>query len=232
MARCCRSGRRTAAASDSGRTASSRPCRSPAAAPSCCATPPTSGAVPGAPRGSSFSRGASADRCSRFRPNGSEPVQVTTLDPSRRESLETAPVYAEPGWLVFGRHGTLAAQRFDARARYQAASWTCQRRVVAKVEWHKGELFPRVGFVVTNLHRSRGAEARRKVGSAAGDDPLIALARDAAGPDAEGGSDDPPKGSSMAPDLVGPSMRGGGAKCKGEMLAYSVRTLEEVTFAA
>jgi hypothetical protein len=26
--------------------------------------------------------------------------------------------------------------------------------VVAKVEWHKGELFPRVGFVVTNLRRS------------------------------------------------------------------------------
>ena len=25
------------------------------------------------------------------------------------------------------------------------------RRVVAKVEWHKGELFPRVGFIVTNL---------------------------------------------------------------------------------
>ena len=25
------------------------------------------------------------------------------------------------------------------------------RRVVAKVEWHRGELFPRVGFVVTNL---------------------------------------------------------------------------------
>ena len=28
------------------------------------------------------------------------------------------------------------------------------RRVVAKVEWHKGELFPRVGFIVTNLTRS------------------------------------------------------------------------------
>jgi len=25
--------------------------------------------------------------------------------------------------------------------------------VVAKVEWHKGELFPRVGFIVTNLDR-------------------------------------------------------------------------------
>jgi len=34
---------------------------------------------------------------------------------------------------------------------YQAASWQRPRRVVAKVEWHCGELFPRVGFVVTNL---------------------------------------------------------------------------------
>jgi Transposase DDE domain group 1 len=35
--------------------------------------------------------------------------------------------------------------------RYQAKSWQRQRRVVAKVEWHAGELFPRVGFIVTNL---------------------------------------------------------------------------------
>ena len=34
---------------------------------------------------------------------------------------------------------------------YQAKSWEHPRRVVAKVEWHQGELFPRVGFVVTNL---------------------------------------------------------------------------------
>jgi len=34
---------------------------------------------------------------------------------------------------------------------YQAASWDAARRVVAKVEWHQGELFPRVGFIVTNL---------------------------------------------------------------------------------
>jgi hypothetical protein len=38
--------------------------------------------------------------------------------------------------------------------RYQARSWGRARRVVAKVEWHAGELFPRVGFVVTNLRRS------------------------------------------------------------------------------
>jgi hypothetical protein len=29
---------------------------------------------------------------------------------------------------------------------YQAKSWKQSRRVVAKVEWHQGELFPRVGF--------------------------------------------------------------------------------------
>jgi hypothetical protein len=36
---------------------------------------------------------------------------------------------------------------------YQAKSWDRARRVVAKVEWHNGELFPRVGFIVTNLTR-------------------------------------------------------------------------------
>ena len=36
---------------------------------------------------------------------------------------------------------------------YQAASWSKARRVVAKVEWHPGELYPRVGFIVTNLSR-------------------------------------------------------------------------------
>ena len=34
---------------------------------------------------------------------------------------------------------------------YRAGSWDRARRVVAKVEWHRGELFPRVGFIVTNM---------------------------------------------------------------------------------
>ena len=38
-------------------------------------------------------------------------------------------------------------------SRYQAGSWKKPRRVVAKVEWHPGELYPRVGFIVTNLSR-------------------------------------------------------------------------------
>ena len=35
--------------------------------------------------------------------------------------------------------------------RYQAKSWTTARLIVAKVEHHRGELFPRVGFIVTNM---------------------------------------------------------------------------------
>ena len=35
--------------------------------------------------------------------------------------------------------------------RYRAGSWERPRRVVAKVEWYQGEIFPRVGFVVTNM---------------------------------------------------------------------------------
>ena len=62
---------------------------------------------------------------------------------------------------------------------YQAASWKTARRVVAKVEFHVGELFPRVGFIVTNLSlpsravvRYQGAldGGKRAVGT-----PLISL---------------------------------------------------------
>ena len=42
-------------------------------------------------------------------------------------------------------------KKFYASFRYRAGSWDQARRVVAKVEWHAGELFPRVGFLVTNL---------------------------------------------------------------------------------
>lgn len=34
---------------------------------------------------------------------------------------------------------------------YRAKSWRRSRRVIAKIEWHQGELFPRIGFIVTNL---------------------------------------------------------------------------------
>src|SRR5262245_66201077 len=44
-------------------------------------------------------------------------------------------------------------RRYYANFTYQAASWTKPRRVIAKVEWHPGELYPRVGFIVTNMSR-------------------------------------------------------------------------------
>ena len=42
----------------------------------------------------------------------------------------------------------------------QAGSWTQPRRIVAKVEHHAGELFPRVGFIVTNLRLPSRAVVR------------------------------------------------------------------------
>ncbi len=47
----------------------------------------------------------------------------------------------------------MEVRRYFASFSYRAGSWTQARRVVAKVEWHPGELYPRVGFVVTNLSR-------------------------------------------------------------------------------
>jgi len=44
-------------------------------------------------------------------------------------------------------------RRYYANFSYKAGSWDTKRRVVAKVEWHPGELYPRVGFIVTNLSR-------------------------------------------------------------------------------
>ena len=43
---------------------------------------------------------------------------------------------------------------------YQAATWSRERRVIAKVEWHHGELFPRLGFIVTNLRRTAKSVVR------------------------------------------------------------------------
>ena len=44
-------------------------------------------------------------------------------------------------------------RRSYASFTYQAGSWSKPRRVIAKVEWHPGELYPRVGFIVTNMSR-------------------------------------------------------------------------------
>ena len=57
------------------------------------------------------------------------------------EPLLTRPVGRPPNKPIVLYHSFM----------YQAGSWDKARRVVAKVEWHQGELFPRVGFIVTNL---------------------------------------------------------------------------------
>ena len=58
------------------------------------------------------------------------------------------------GYLLSARSGggrlNCAA---PSSASYQAQSWRKPCRVVAKIEWHPGELYPRVGFIVTNLGR-------------------------------------------------------------------------------
>jgi hypothetical protein len=59
------------------------------------------------------------------------------------------------GWLLkrpVGRPPN-EVRRYYASFSYQAASWSKPRRVVAKVEWHSSELYPRVGFIVTNMTR-------------------------------------------------------------------------------
>ena len=46
-----------------------------------------------------------------------------------------------------------SVRRYYVSFDYRAQSWDRDRRVVAKIEWHPGELIPRFGFVVTNLNR-------------------------------------------------------------------------------
>jgi len=50
-----------------------------------------------------------------------------------------------------GRPSLTKIKRFHEDFQYQAASWDKPRRIIAKIEWHPGELFPRVGFIVTSL---------------------------------------------------------------------------------
>ena len=47
----------------------------------------------------------------------------------------------------------IEVRRFYASFSYQAQSWKKPRRVGTKLEWHPGELYPRVGFIVTNMTR-------------------------------------------------------------------------------
>ena len=55
-----------------------------------------------------------------------------------------------------GRPSQTKRKRLYNVFQYQAASWDQPRRVIAKIEWHPGELFPMIGFTVTNLPMEPG----------------------------------------------------------------------------
>ena len=55
-----------------------------------------------------------------------------------------------------GRPSQTRVKCFHEDFHYQAQSRESERRVTAKVEWHPGELFPRLGFIVTNLPMEPG----------------------------------------------------------------------------
>jgi hypothetical protein len=70
-------------------------------------------------------------------------LKANAILQDRIASLLTRPVGRPPHHVV----------QTYASFSYQAGSWERKRRVVAKVEWHPGELYPRVDFIVTNLSR-------------------------------------------------------------------------------
>jgi len=48
----------------------------------------------------------------------------------------------------------ITSQKFTAinyKSQPDYAGWSKLGRVVARVEWHQGELFPNVGFILTNM---------------------------------------------------------------------------------
>ena len=112
---------------------------------------------------------------------------------------------------------------------YQAKGWTQARRVVAKVEWHQGELYPRVGFIVTNLNRPNRAGGQ-----------VLQRARDSRAVD-QGGQERAPLDAAVLPCLpaqrrAAPAARAGlqpgqlhahAWPCREEVEHWSLTTLRE-----
>ena len=91
-------------------------------------------------------RGPALRRCKRFfaleaHPQGSSQKLVVRTVCGDGTPVAVATIELSPSRTPLARH-----KRFQ----YQADSWTTARRF-AKVERHVDELFPRVGFIVTNL---------------------------------------------------------------------------------
>ncbi len=95
-----------------------------------------------------------------------KPELYEALEARVREVCDPDPLQRHPG--AGGRGATDTVRRTTQSQtgcryksfRYQAASWKTARRVVAKVEFHCGELFPRVGFIVTTVEMDSRAVVR------------------------------------------------------------------------
>ena len=119
-------------------------------------TVPTAGRRPEAGRGSLQGQGLRI--C--FRGDAAFAMPRSTSTSSRRDRVRD-PLAGQPdiarriGYLLtrpVGRPPHMSS-RCTRPSAIKAGSWRKPRRVVAKVEWHPGELFPRVGFIVTNMTR-------------------------------------------------------------------------------
>ena len=67
----------------------------------------------------------------------------------RGSSAKTVASWPWVGYAVRAR--TVKKEILDKSFRYQAQSWSKPRQIVAKAEHHAGELFPRPGFIATNM---------------------------------------------------------------------------------
>ena len=93
--------------------------------------------------------------------------RVHDHDPPRRVVLDkdssVSPTFGEQEGTAYNGHFGCRSAPSAGRPRTCAGTMpasvigpapeTSPRRVVAKIEWHPGELYPRVGFIVTNLGR-------------------------------------------------------------------------------
>jgi len=86
---------------------------------------------------------------------GFPPVQQPAIDDCLSFDPFSLNQYGRIGYLLNRPVGRPSndVRRSYASFTYQAGSWSRPRRVIAKVEWHPGELYPRVGFIVTNMSR-------------------------------------------------------------------------------
>src|SRR5262249_46039158 len=96
-----------------------------------------------------FSRGRSLCNARGLRVSGGGADQIRDPATGQPDSAEQDRLSAHAP----SRTTSAPCAPFHANFSYQAGTWTKPRRVIAKVEWHPGELYPRGGFIVTNMSR-------------------------------------------------------------------------------